>query len=152
VTSGSRTIRGPLTWQHPVTQDRLQVYERLNRETKGVKRQLFTLNSDGSALGRVFDSRPGSADRYFVHDAFFPLGHWRRGERRSYPMTEFQSGKTRTFLATIRIRSLSFEYRDVPDSLKYDWRLTDRAGGKVFDERFIYSPGIGFVKFIDRMA
>lgn len=152
VTSGSRRIHGPLAWTHPVTGERFQVYERLNREREGVKRQLYTLNGDGSALGRVFDSRPGQSDRSFVDDAFFPLGRWSRGERRSYPIKEIQDGKTSERIATIRIRRLSFNYREVPDSLKYDWILTDPSGTRIFDERFIYSPGTGFVKFINRMA
>lgn len=151
-TDGSRSIRGPLAWTHPVTGERIEVYERLNRERAGDRRQLFALNADGSALGRVFDSRPGQSDRVFTGDAFFPLGRWSRGERRSYPITEFQDGEARERVATIRVRRLSYDYRDVPDSLKYDWILTDPAGRKLFDERFIYSPGSGFVKFINRMA
>lgn len=152
VVDGSRLIRGPFAWTHPVTGERLQVYERLNREPEGDKRQLFRLNSDGAALGRVFDSRPGQSDRVFVGDAFFPLGPWAPGERRSWRITEHQDGEARPRVATIRIRRLSYDYRGVPESLKYDWILTDPAGRKLFDERFIYSPGEGFVKFIDRMA
>lgn len=152
VTAGSRRIHGPFAWTHPVTGEQLQVYERINHEPDGVKRQLFTLRPDGAALARVFDSRPGQADRAFVNDAFFPLGPWRNGERRSYPLTVHQAGSTRRYSAAIHVLEISYTYDDVPNSLKYDWTLTDGSSQKLFHERFIYSPGIGFVKFSNRLT
>lgn len=152
VTRGSRRIHGPLAWTHPASGERLEVYELRNREPQGDKRQLYRLSADGSALGRVFDSRPGRPDRLFLGDAFFPLGRWSRGERRSYPMVEIEGGARREYVATIHIRRLAHEYRGVPGSLTYDWILTDAQGRKVFDERFVYSPGAGFVKFTNRLA
>jgi hypothetical protein len=152
VTVESRTIRGPFDWRHPATGETLRVYERINREKTGDKIQYFTLNADNSALARVFDSRPGQADRTFTGDAFFPLGRWRDDERRSYRMTTHQNGRSRDYDAQIRIRRLSGEYRGVAGSLRYDWSLTDLNGAKVFDERYDYSPGVGFVRFQNRMA
>lgn len=152
VTVESRTIRGPFDWRHPVTGQTMRVYERVNREAEGDKRQYFTLNADGSALARVYDSRPGQADRHFVGDAFFPLGRWAVGERRTWRMTTYQDGRAEDYNAQIRMRRLFHEYRDIPGSLRYDWRLTDLAGDVIFDERYDYSPGVGFVRFRNRMA
>lgn len=152
ITVESRTIRGPFDWKHPVTHRSLPVYERLNREPRGEKRQYFTLNADGSALARVYDTRPGQADRYFVGDAFFPLGRWAESERRTYRMTTYQDGRSRDYDARIWIGRLSHEYRGVPGSLRYDWRLTDLDGNVIFDERYDYSPGVGFVRFSNRKA
>jgi hypothetical protein len=152
ITYGNRTIRGPFDWRHPVTGETMQVYERLNREKSGAKIQFFTVNADNSALARVFDSRPGQADRTFSGDAFFPLGRWEDDERRTYRMTTHQNGRSRDYEARIRIRRLSGEYREVAGSLRYDWSLKDMNGTKLFDERYDYSPGVGFVRFRNRMT
>ncbi|MGD8252188.1 MAG: hypothetical protein PVF20_07730, partial [Desulfobacterales bacterium] len=53
-----KTIKGPFQWTHPKTGEAIWVYERLNRTTKGNKRQLFTVNPDGTGLAKVFDERP----------------------------------------------------------------------------------------------
>jgi hypothetical protein len=150
VTVGSRTSRGPIDWTHPVTGAAMQVYVRVNRESAGEKMQYFTLSPDGAALSRVFDSRPGRADRHFVGDAFFPLGDWTRGERRSWTMTEHENGAAREYVATIRIRRLSYGDAGRRDALRYDWILTDAAGGVIFDERYVYAPAIGFVSYRNR--
>lgn len=152
VTAGSRRIRGSFAWTHPVTGEQLQVYERINHDKDGLKRQLFTLRPDGAALARVFDSRPGQADRVFVNDAFFPLGPWRNGEHRSYPLSVHQAGSKRRYSVAIHVRKISYTYDKVPGSLNYDWILTDDTGQKRFHERFIYSPGIGFVKFSNHLT
>lgn len=150
---GSRIKRGPEFWKHPITRQTLQTYLRINREPDGEKSQRFAIRSDGQALGRVFDVRPGQAARTFVNDAFFPLGVWSRGESRDFEILQYRgSGEAETYIATIRIRRLSFTYRDVPNSLRYDWILRDRNGTKIFDERFEFSPGIGFVNFTNRMT
>ena len=149
---GSRIMRGPVPWRHPITGEVLQTYERINRERQGMKVQRFVIRPDGQALGRVFDTRPGRADRIFVNDAFFPLGDWAVAERRTFEMVEYSEGRAQTFTATLRMRRLSFTYRDVPDTLRYDWLLHDTAGTKIFDERFEYSPNIGFVNFTNRMS
>mgnify|MGYP000112021010 CR=1 FL=1 len=148
---GSRTITGPQAWTHPKTGQALQVYERRNPETDGVKIQYFVRRPDGQALGRVFDSRPGRADRHFVNDAFFPLGTWARGESRTFQAIEYTEAGPQTRLITIKIRRLDFTFRDVPHSLRYDWIMTDTNGGVIYNERYVYSPGVGFAAFDNRL-
>jgi hypothetical protein len=148
---GSRTISGPIAWTHDKTGQALQVYERRNPEPEGVKVQYFERRADGQALGRVFDSRPGRGDRYFVNDAFFPLGTWARGESRDFQIIEYTEAGPQSRIATIKIRRLDFVFRDVPHSLRYDWILTDANGNVIYNERYVYSPGIGFAAFDDRL-
>jgi len=151
ITHGTRSISGPTAWSHDKTGETIQVYERRNVESGGVKRQYFTVRPDGQALGRVFDARPGSTDRYFVNDAFFPLGTWARGESRDFQMIEYTDKGPQTRIATIKIRRLDFIYRDVPHSLRYDWVLKDANGNVLYDERYVYSPGVGFASFQNRL-
>jgi hypothetical protein len=147
---GTRTITGPKAWAHPTIGQTLQVYERSNAEAEGVKRQYFERRPDGQALGRVFDSRPGRPDRFFVSDAFFPLGTWARGESRNFQLIEYTEQGPQTRIATIKIRQLDFVYRNVPHSLRYDWLLTDANGKVIYNERYVYSPGVGFASFQNR--
>lgn len=84
--------------------------------------------------------------------AFFPLGRWSPGERRSYRLRQYQNGVAQDLVATIRIRRLDYKYKDIKGSLKYDWILTDESGNVIFNERYIYSPGKGFVKFKNLLA
>jgi hypothetical protein len=147
VTRGDVTISGPVDWVHPATGETLRVWERSNRERDGLKLQRFAIRSDGYALSRVFDSRPGRADRVFLNDAFFPLGVWEEGERRDFPLTEIEGDRRSDYVATLRIVRIDQDFRDVPGSLRHDWTLRDRAGRIVFDERFDHSPGKGLVRF-----
>ncbi|MEQ8354516.1 MAG: hypothetical protein RH942_03190 [Kiloniellaceae bacterium] len=151
VAHGTRTVSGPQAWSHDKTGQAIHVYERRNEETEGVKIQYFERRADGQAMGRVFDSRPGRADRYFINDAFFPLGTWARGESRDFQMIEYTEAGPQTRIATIRIRRLDFTFRDVPHSLRYDWILTDSNGNVLYNERYVYSPGVGFAAFDNRL-
>ena len=151
ITHGTRTISGPTAWNHGKTGQAMQVYERRNVETDGVKSQLFAVRPDGQALGRVFDSRPGVADRTFEHDAFFPLGTWSRGESRDFQVVEHTAQGPQMRTATIKIRRLDFTFRDVPHSLRYDWILKDANGTVIYNERYVYSPGVGFASFDNRL-
>lgn len=151
VTHGTRTLSGPRPWTHPKTGQPLQVYERRNEESEGVKIQLFEVRPDGQALGRVYDSRPGRADRYFVNDAFFPLGTWSRGESRTFQSIEYTEEGPQTRIITIKIRRLDFTFRDVPHSLRYDWIMSDVNGNVIYNERYVYSPGVGFAAFSNRL-
>ncbi|GAB4366173.1 MAG: hypothetical protein Kow00114_23950 [Kiloniellaceae bacterium] len=151
VVQGTRTIAGPTAWTHGKTGQVLQVYERRNVESDGVKSQLFVVRPDGQALGRVFDTRPGRADRYFENDAFFPLGTWSRGESRDFQIVEHTEQGPQVRSATIKIRRLDFTFRDVPHSLRYDWILTDANGTVLYNERYVYSPGVGFAAFDNRL-
>ncbi len=147
----NRTIQGPILWTHPETGEALWVYERVNYKTTGVKRQLFAIRPDGGGLARVFDSRPGQANRTFSGDAFFPLGVWHQGEERSFRMVEFTSEGPKERIATIEIREIDYTYRDVPHSLKFDWILTDLEGNVIFHENYIYSPELSMVRFHNRL-
>jgi hypothetical protein len=151
VTHGTRTITGPKAWADPKTGQTVQVYERSNAETNGVKTQYFMRRPDGQALGRVYDSRPGQADRYFVNDAFFPLGIWGRGESRTFQAIEYTDAGPQIRIITIKIRRLDFVFRNVPNSLRYDWIMSDDKGNVIYNERYVYSPGVGFAAFDNRL-
>jgi len=148
---GTRSIAGPRAWTHDKTGQTVMVYERRNDEVEGAKVQLFERRPDGQALGRVFDSRPGRADRYFANDAFFPLGAWSRGESRDFQAIEYTEEGPQTRLITIKIRRLDFTFRDVPHSLRYDWIMKDANGNVIYNERYVYSPGVGFAAFDNRL-
>lgn len=151
VTHGTRTLSGPRTWTHPDSGETMQIYERSNIETEGVKTQYFVRRPDGQALGRVYDARPGRADRTFINDAFFPLGTWGRGESRTFQSLEYTEAGPQTRIITIKIRRLDFTFRDVPHSLRYDWIMSDAKGNVIYNERYVYSPGVGFAAFDNRL-
>lgn len=147
-----KRITGPVAWRHPATGQNLKVYERLNKTTKGDKRQLFTLNPTKTGLAKVFDHRPGQKDRYQSDNAvLFPLGLWKKGELRNYRFEEFVNGKKVQRTATIRMRRLSFTYKGVKHAMKYDWILKDAKGKILFHERYIYGPQKGLMYYKDRL-
>jgi len=148
---GSRRIKGPISWKNPISGKTLQVYVRTNIEDNGTKYQYFTMRRDGTALARVFDRRPGKADRYFVDDAFVPMGRWGKGQSRSYSMTEYQNGKARKRRVTLKLLEANYTYDGVAHSMKYDWISKKTSGKTVFHERYIFSPGIGFVDFANML-
>ena len=152
VRHGSRRIQGPFDWTHPVTGETMAVYARRNRERNGEKVQYLTLREDGSALSRVFDSRPGTGERTFVGDAFFPMGVWLIGKRRRYSMTEHVGPVASTFTVQLRVRNSDMTFEGVRDSVQYDWLARNTIGTKVFHERYVYSPGLGLADFDNRMA
>lgn len=147
-----KSIKGPVQWRHPITGQDLTVYERINKTTKGIKRQLFTVNPDSTGLAKVYDNRPNMMERFQTDNAvLFPLGLWRKGERREYEFYEFVNGKKAYRKATIRMRRLSFTYKEVKHAMKYDWILTDEKGQILFHERFIYAPGKSLMYYKDRL-
>lgn len=151
-TVGSRRIRGPRSWRHPVTGETLRIYTRENRERNGVKIQYFTMRPDGTALARVFDRRPGQAqDRYFVEDAFVPMGTWGDGATSRYSMTQVQGGRSTAFRITLTMLRANFTYENRPNSMEYDWILRTPSGSTVFHERYVFSPGVGFMDFDNRL-
>ena len=145
-----RRISGPTAWRHPFTGESLMVYERVNEKQDGPKRQLFTLNDEGTGLGRVYDARAGSPERWFSNEAMFPVGLWRPGEERTFRYTEYLDTGPVERVAKIRIRNLDYTYRGIPHSLRYDWTLLDERGQTLFKERYVYSPGRSLVSFTDR--
>lgn len=151
-TVGSRRISGPHSWRHPVGGETITIYICENRERNGVRIQYLTMNADGTALARVFDRRPGQAeDRIFTGDAFVPMGLWRAGKRRSYSMTQYQGGKSKRFRLSIRMLRSDFTFEGRAGSMEYDWIARNNAGRTVFHERYVYSPGLGFADFDNRL-
>ena len=149
---GQRSINGPFAWTHPVTGEQMQVYERINRTAAGTKRQLFTVNPEQTGLAKVYDERPGMKTRYFSTNAvLFPLGNWRRSEKKDFIFDEYVDGKPVRRTATLHIRRLSFNYKGVPYAIKFDYLMHDDSGALVFHERFIYGPGKRLMYFKDRM-
>ncbi|MDX2455426.1 hypothetical protein [Desulfosarcina sp.] len=147
-----KTITGPMPWTHPITGETLQVYERINPSKKGDKRQLFTINPDGSGLAKVYDERPNLPTRFFSSQAvMFPLGHWRKGEKRIFTFDEFVDGKSLKRTVTIHVRRLSFTYKKVKYAIKYDYLMHDDSGRIVFHERFIYGPGKSLMYYKNRL-
>lgn len=150
---GSRRVFGPRSWQHPVTGETLQVYVRENRERNGVRVRYLTMNSDGTALSRVFDSRPGQEnDRYFVNDAFVPMGSWADGSRRDYTMTQVQGGRSETFSLSLIMQRADFVFERRAGSMEYDWIARTSSGRTVFHQRYVFSPGMGFADFDNRLS
>lgn len=151
---GSRRIYGPRQWRHPVTGETIPIYVRENRERDGgVRVRYLTMNADGTALARVFDRRPGQRhDRYFQGDAFVPQGSWADGTRRRYTMTQVQNGRASEFRLTLRMLRSNFTYEGRAGSMEYDWIARTPSGRMVFHEGYVYSPGVGFVDFDNRLS
>ena len=79
----------------------------------------------------------------------FPLGRWKRGQRRKFKATEFTVVGPAEREIEIRIRRLDYTHKGNAHSLKYDWIMRDAAGRTLFRERYIYSPGKGLMVFRD---
>ena len=152
-TVGSRRIHGPYSWRHPVTGETVTIYIRDNRERNGgLRTSYLTMKGDGTALSRVFDRRTGQThDRFFVDDAFVPMGPWQAGTRRRYTMTQVQAGRSERFQLTLRMLRTGFEFEGRRGSIEYDWIARTLSGQTVFHQRFVYSPGIGFADFDNRL-
>ena len=147
-----KSITGPKPWTHPITGETLQVYERINKTKRGVKRQLFTISADQRGLAKVYDERPGEPTRLFSTQAvLFPVGKWLKGEKKTFRFDEYVNGKPVPREATIHIRRLSFTYKNVKYALKYDYLMHDDKGDIVFHERFIYGPGQSLMYYKNRL-
>jgi len=145
-------IEGPFQWNHPISGETLWVYERINETTRGTKRQLFTVNPEGTGLAKVFDERPGQPTRYFSTNAvLFPLGRWGKGEKRWFRFQEYVDGKTYERTAMVYMRRLNFTYKKVDYAMKYDWIMEDAEQNILFHERFIYGPGQSLMYFKNRL-
>lgn len=151
-TRKQKHITGPVKWHHPITRQDMMVYERINVTANGIKRQLFTVNPDKTGLSKVFDIRPGHKERHQTHNAvLFPLGWWKKGERREYVYNEYVGKKKYRRKALLRMRRLSFTYKGVKRAMKYDWIMADENGKIIYHERFIYGPGRGLISFKNRL-
>jgi hypothetical protein len=110
--------------------------------------QKTAVRVDGSAIGRVYDSRFGGS--VCDQEAKFPLGVWKQGEVRTfeYVCRTTRGGQVieRCRTARITIEELDYEYNAIPHSLRFAWRYSDGDSGEVLDHRtYIFSPGRGLV-------
>jgi len=139
---------GPQAWRNPYTGHVLTIYDR-RRTTRreGSVEQKMAVRLDGSAIGRVYDSRFGGL--VCDQEAKFPLGAWQQDEVRTFDyvcLTTTLSGQVVELrrAARITIEALDYEYDGVPHSLRFAWRLADRDSGELLDHRtYIFSPGRG---------
>jgi hypothetical protein len=138
------TWRGPSQWQHPQTSEKLMVYDRSRR---GVW-QKFAVRTDGSAIGRVADSRfdINSCDQ----EAKYPLGYWTQSEVRQFEYRCWYGSKTNLIpvemVTTLTIEEIDFDYHGSPHSLQVRWVLRRKNDAREIDNRtYIFSPGKGAV-------
>jgi hypothetical protein len=138
---------GPQEWRNPYTNQVLTVYDR-RRTTRreGLVEQKMAVRADGSAIGRVYDSRFGGP--VCDQEAKFPLGVWKQGEVRTFEYvcltTRRGQAVERRHAARITIEELDYVYNGAPHSLRFAWWFSDRDSGEVLDHRtYIFSPGRG---------
>ena len=138
---------GPQEWGNPYTGQMLMVYDR-RRTTRreGSVEQKMAVRADGSAIGRVYDSRFGGL--VCDQEAKFPLGVWKQGEVRifAYGCRTARGGQVieRRRTARITIEELDYQYHGVPHSLRFVWRFSDGDSDAELDHRtYILSPGRG---------
>jgi hypothetical protein len=145
---------GPQEWRNLYTGQMLTVYDRRRTTPReGSVEQKMAVRVDGSAIGRVYDSRFGGL--VCDQEAKFPLGVWKQGEVRTfdYVCRTTRGGQVveRRRTARITIEALDYEYYGVAHSLRFAWRFSDRETGEVLDHRtYIFSPGRGLVAHIRR--
>ena len=138
---------GPQEWRNPNSGQVLTVYDRRRTNRRdGLVEQKMAVRADGSAIGRVYDSRFGGL--VCDQEAKFPLGVWKQSEVRTfdYVCLTTRGGQVVELRRTARItiEELDYEYNGVPHSLRFAWRFSDRDSGEVRDHRtYIFSPGRG---------
>jgi hypothetical protein len=132
---GEKRITGPIAWTRPGSGEQLQVYERDNRG----KKQFFTISSRRDGLGRVHDSRYA---RDCTDEVKFPLGQWKKGERRTFDIL-CNDGKMRRTIE-LTIQEIDYVYMGMPHSLRFHW-VIDGGRKPGTDMTYIYSPGRGLV-------
>lgn len=138
---------GPQEWRNPYTGQTLTVYDRRRvSKREGSVEQKMAVRVDGSAVGRVYDSRFGGL--VCDQEAKFPVGAWKQNEVRTfdYVCLAARGGKIveRRRTARITIEELDYEYNGIPHSLRFAWRFSDRDSGEVLDHRtYVFSPGRG---------
>ena len=120
-----KKIIGPQDWKNPFTKEIIKVYKRTqkNREGRTRKTQLFTVTNDGQCMGRVYDQRR-SGTKYIKNGCKFPLGFWKKGETRSFSVTD--SGRSRT--VELKILKLG---KKPTSCVKYNWKMFDATNGKM---------------------
>ena len=138
---------GPQEWRNPYTSQMLTAYDRRRTNRRdGLVEQKMAVRADGSAIGRIYDSRFGGL--VCDQEAKFPLGVWKQGEVRTFDYVCLTTRGSQVVelrrTARMTIEELDYEYNGVPHSLRFAWRFSDRDSGKVIDHRtYIFSPGRG---------
>ena len=118
-----KKIVGPIDWRAPGSKDIIKVYKRTlkNREGRVKKTQLFTVTNDGQCMGRVYDQRR-SGTKYIKNGCKFPLGFWKKGETRTFSVTDRGA-------RTVELKILSLGKKPT-SCVKFNWKLFDDATGK----------------------
>ena len=118
-----KKIVGPLDWRAPGSEEIIKVYKRTqkNREGRVKKTQLFTVTNDGQCMGRVYDQRR-SGTKYIKNGCKFPLGWWKKGETRTFSVTDRGA-------RTVELKILNLGKKPT-SCVKFNWKLFDDATGK----------------------
>ena len=118
-----KKIIGPQDWKNPFTKEIIKVYKRTqkNREGRVRKTQLFTVTNDGQCMGRVYDQRR-SGTKYIKNGCKFPLGFWKKGETRTFSVTDRGP-------RTVELKILNLGKKPT-SCVKFNWKLFDDATGK----------------------
>ena len=124
-----KKIVGPIEWKYPGTDEIIKVYKRTqkNKQGKIKKTQLFTVTNDGQCIGRVYDQRK-SGTKYIKNGCKFPLGFWKKGETRTFSVTDRGS-------RTVELKILKLGKKPT-DCVKYNWKLFDTSGNKLADNDY----------------
>ena len=124
-----KKIVGPIEWKYPGTDEIIKVYKRTqkNKQGKIKKTQLFTVTNDGQCIGRVYDQRK-SGTKYIKNGCKFPLGFWKKGETRTFSVTDRGS-------RTVELKILKLGKKPT-DCIKYNWKLFDTSGNKLADNDY----------------
>jgi hypothetical protein len=135
---------GPREWTHPRTGETLRVYARARASRRSQVDQIFAVRRDGTAIGRVADSRFGieACDQ----EGKYPLGRWTQGESRAFDYTCWYDGAPRARRALIEILRLDFDCRAASHCLQIRWTHSDPVAGRMLDMRvYTFAPGLGMV-------
>ena len=118
-----KKIVGPIDWRAPGSKEIIKVYKRTqkNREGRVKKTQLFTVTNDGQCMGRVYYQRR-SGTIYIKIGCKFPLGFWKKGETRTFSVTDRGP-------RTVELKILKLGKKPT-SCVKFNWKLFDDATGK----------------------
>lgn len=140
---GASTWTGPTAWRHRDTGETLMVYERRRRDVS----QKMAVRKDGSAIGRVEDSR---RDSTCDQEGKFPLGLWKQGETRLYEyfcwFGPAEARRRSVFVASLTIEEISFNYAGAEHSLRIRWIIKRKDEDRELDHKvYVFSPGLSMV-------
>jgi hypothetical protein len=134
---------GPRQWTHPKTGEVQTVYDRARTNRREHVEQVFAVRHDGTAIGRVADSRYGieACDQ----EGKYPLGRWQQGESRIFDYRCWYGGAVRARRSIIQILRIDFDCGPA-HCLEIRWTHSDPATGREIDRReYVYAPGRGLV-------